>query len=125
MKRLLLIGLLALTPLAACGDGSIPILNGQSAAQTAPTISADAEKGLTVIHQTYDALGQSLITAAKAGYLFGPNAHTARVLYDKAGLAIDAADAADKAGNETNLLAAIADAKSAMGSAQGLIGSNN
>lgn len=126
MKRVLLIGvMLCLIPLSACGATSnIPILNGQSAAQTAPTISADTEKGLTILHQTYNALGQGLITAAQSGYLHGANAHTARVYYDKAGLALDAADAADKAGNETNVLAAIADAKSSIVSAQALIGSN-
>lgn len=110
--------------LAVAGCTNTPIVNGQSVAQTNPAVSINAEKALTVAHQAYNALGTQLIANAHSGLIHGAAAATAKKLYDTAGDAILAADQADKAANETNLMAALSDANSAIAQAKTLLGVN-
>ena len=78
-----------------------------------PTIVA-AEKSLTLAHLAYDGVGMSLKTAAETGVLKGANAATAKCWYDRAGDALNAADAADVALNASNIVAAITQAQDAI-----------
>lgn len=81
-----------------------------------------AEKTLTVSHKAYDAAGTLLKAAADTGLLKGANAATAKVYYDKAGDALNAADTADKATNAQGILDQVSIAEDAIGQAQTLIG---
>ena len=122
MRKIALAFVLCL-PLAigAC-ENQVPILNGQSASQTAPQVFQTAEKSLTVAHIAYDAIGRQILQATQAGLLRGSTAAQVKVVYDKAGDALNVADTADRAGNTTNLLAAIQDANSAIAQTKNLIG---
>lgn len=123
MKKLLLAAALCLS-VGGCALLPTPFVNGQSVAQSAPGISANAEKALTILHQAYNSLGTELMTNAKSGLLHGAAAASAKSWYDKAGDAILVADRADLAANETGLLAAIADANSAISQAKTLLGAH-
>ncbi|MEI9932807.1 MAG: short-chain fatty acyl-CoA regulator family protein [Rhizomicrobium sp.] len=71
----------------------------------------DAEKALTVAHLAYQGAGVALEQAAQSGALIGANAAAAEALYDKAGTALDAADAADETANAADILSAVTDAR--------------
>lgn len=73
-----------------------------------------AEKSLTLAHLAYDGVGMSLKTAADTGVLRGSNAATAKCWFDRAGDALNAADAADVALNASNIVAAITQAQDAI-----------
>lgn len=59
------------------------------------TTGADAEKALTLAHLAYQGVGIALEQAAESGALHGADAARAQALYDQAGAALDAGDAAD------------------------------
>lgn len=73
-----------------------------------------AEKSLTLAHLAYDGVGQSLKAAADSGVLRGPAAATARCWFNRAGDALSAADAADRAANAPDILSAITAAEDAI-----------
>lgn len=125
MRKLLLISALIL-PLCGCTafGGDIPLANGQSISASNPAVSLEATKLLTATHQAYNALGQILLDNARSGVLHGDNAAKAKVWYDKADDALDVADKAKAASDESGILAAVAKAKSAIASAKSLLGVN-
>ena len=109
MKRLLTAGALALAlaaPLGGCATLE-SLFGGGSVAQGAPSTVSTAEKGLTVSHLAYQAVGISLQSAAQSGGLHGANAATAQSLFDKAGAAPDIADQADAAANAAGITDAV------------------
>jgi hypothetical protein len=97
------------------------LLSGDSLAQTAPVASVDAEKALAVAHLAYQAAGVTLEQAAESGALKGEDAHTAQALFDKAGAALDAADAADAALNAQGVIEAMTEAETAIAELESLI----
>lgn len=92
------------TALTAC---STPILVGSDTL-------VSAEKSLTLAHLAYDGVGMSLKAAAETGVLRGSNAATAKCWYDRAGDALNAADAADVALNAADIVSAITKAQDAI-----------
>lgn len=92
--------------LSACGTPGQVVIG-------TPTIVA-AEKSLTLAHLAYDGVGASLKTAADSGVLKGPAAATAKCWYDRAGDALNTADAADKAANAGSILSAVTAAQDAI-----------
>jgi hypothetical protein len=108
--------------LALGGCSSLQSLwDGPGTAQAAPGALMDAEKALTVAHLAYQAIGVSLEQAAQSGALAGDDAANARALFDKAGTALDIADAADEAANAEGVFAAVADAEAAISSINAII----
>lgn len=127
MKKFLLVGLMCLLPLSACGETlkNLPLLNGQSVANSVPgSVSLKTEQALTVTHVAFNGISNEILLAVKAGILKGSNASKVKIYYDKAGDAIGVADKLDKAGNENGVLSAISDANSAIASAKKLVGGN-
>jgi len=117
MKLLPLAAVLGALALGGCG--TFTALFGGSAASAATL--TDAEKALTVAHLAYLGTGIALEQAAQSGALTGANATKAEALYDKAGAALDIADAADDAANAGGIFAAVADAEAALTSLNTLI----
>jgi len=123
VKKLALVALLVCAlPLASCADKGVPIVNGQTVSQSAPEVFINAEKALTVAHLAYNAISGQILQATQAGILKGSTATEVKNIYDKAGDALNVADTADRAGNTTNLLAAIQDANSAIAQVKSMIG---
>lgn len=92
--------------LSACGTPGQVVIG-------TPTIVA-AEKSLTLAHLAYQGVGETLRTSADTGLIRGAAALTAKCWYDKAGDALNTADAADRAANAGNVLAAITAAQDAI-----------
>jgi hypothetical protein len=113
MHKIILVLSLLVAPLSACAPLGA-LLQGDSLAQTAPEGTADAEKALAIAHLAYQGIGITLKQAADSGALHGADAAAAKALYDKAGAALDTADAADAAANAPGILAAVADAETAI-----------
>lgn len=124
MKRIALVLLVCCVPLASCQQADTPIVNGSSVADTSPEVFANAQKGLTVAHLAYNAIGSQILQATSSGLLKGNAAAQVKVVYDKAGDALNIADTAERAGNTTNLLHAIQEANSAISQAKSLLGAN-
>lgn len=122
--RKVALALIICLPLAGCGAGSTPILNGSSVSQTAPEVFANGQKALTVAHLAFNAISNQILVATNSGILRGENAATAQVAYRKAKAALDLADTAERAGNTADLLQAIRDANSAISQAKSLVGVN-
>ena len=101
----LLAALATATPLGGCSS-----LAGTSTTTTASDTLADAEKGLTLAHLAYQAIGLALQNAAQSGALHGADAASAQALYDQAGTALATADAADALANAQGVSDAVADA---------------
>ncbi|MBV8977074.1 MAG: hypothetical protein JO261_02510 [Alphaproteobacteria bacterium] len=97
------------------------LFEGSSIAAAQPSQIADAEKALSIAHLAYQAVGNTLANAAASGLLEGADAAKAQALYDKAGAALDAADKADDAANAPGVLAAVADAQTAIAAIDSLI----
>lgn len=97
------------------------LLRGDSIAQSAPVAAVDAEKALAVAHLAYQAVGVSLEQAAESGALKGEDAKTAQALFDKAGAALDAANAADAALNAQGVIEAVTEAQAAIAELRSLI----
>ncbi len=83
----------------------------------APDASLNTEKALTIAHIAYNGVGNGLMKAVSFGVLKGADAAKAKVFFDKAGVALDAADKADKAANDTDVVKFINDAQDAIASA--------
>lgn len=120
MKRLLPIALAFAVSLGGCAQFE-SLIGGGSIASSAPTATASAEKGLTIAHLAYQAIGVTLMQAAQNGTLRGPNATTAKDLYDKAGAALDVADQADTAANAQGVADAVAQAEALIAQVSALI----
>jgi len=121
MRKTILAFVVLTTPLGGCAAFA-PLLHGESIAQSAPATTADAEKALTIAHLAYQGIGITLKQAAESGALHGADAAAAKALYDRAGMALDAADAADRSANATGVLAAVADAETAIARLHDLTG---
>jgi hypothetical protein len=115
----LLTALATATPLGGCSS-----LAGTSTT-TAPDTLADAEKGLTLAHLTYQGIGLALQNAAGSGALHGADAARAETLYDQAGTALATADAADTLANAQGVSDAVADANALITQIHTLIPTSN
>lgn len=120
MKRTLLALCFVVVPLGGCSTITA-LATGHSVASTAPTVSANVEKSLTIAHLAYNAVGQELINNAKSGVLHGGAAATAKIAYDKAGDTLLVADKAEQASNEPGIIAAVSMATDAISQANSLI----
>lgn len=112
MRRNILALALVIPLLGGCSSlGAVVGVTSGSVATVAPQTVADAEKALTVAHLAYNAVSLNLLDATKSGLLHGTNAATAKVYYDQAGAALDAADAADRLTNAQGIMAKVTEAE--------------
>lgn len=86
---------------------ALDVLTGNTVASTAPVVAMDAEKGLIIAHLAYNSIGDAILVAVNTKLLHGENAAKVKVLYDKAGDALIAADIADKAANTSGIIEAV------------------
>lgn len=107
LNMFLAAALVATLPLAGCQTFQ-SLLGGGSVATTNQSAVSTAEKGLTLAHIAYQAVGLTLQGLAQNGTLTGANATTAKSLFDQAGTALDVADQADAAANAQGINNAVA-----------------
>lgn len=109
IRKLAFVVALVALPLAGCStiEG---LIGGGSIAQSNQSEVTTAEKYLTITHLSYDGVGVTLRSEAQSGALHGDAAKQAKVIYDQAGAALDAADQADKVANAQGINAAVAQA---------------
>lgn len=121
-SRFLAAALIASLALGGCASGNFgtalsnagTILTGGTVADVAPVTLGDAEKVLTISHNTVNYVGVQLIYNSPpplgvTGLLHGRDATTAKGIFDKAVGILDIGDKADAVANTQGILSAVGD----------------